>query len=138
MSDDSSDTKRGLNYTGYTGLLYVPTEEDIDTLVQWLVDSNTKGADELMPMPEWYKPFIAYYQLSAMNATNNGSLAPWQIPPEWIERLSTVWLCSLKATKLLNDHASAAKVDRSRLRKPQTQKQSEYPIVKTDSHGGNA
>lgn len=137
--DDTRSTSRRLNdiRTSYVPK-GMPSDEEQQALVDWIVKSNTGGLDELPVMPDWYKPIAAYHQLRTMDATDHGKLAPWHIPTEWVNKLSAMWLCTMKANMIVHaqiEEAEQAQAEQSKRNPPA---QSKFHIGKTDSRGGNA
>lgn len=89
---------------------------DIDYYANWVQVFVNGG--KLPPTPEWYKPVMAYMQLMSMNPSADSR--PWDIPPQWVDILATVWIGNrvasekMKAKALDKTRASGNKTTRGR------------------------
>lgn len=112
MDGKSSDPRRSdrlndIRMHSYNGHI---SDEDKLQLVQWIYDVATKGISieftDIESVPNWYKPIMAWHQLSSMGANGAGTLMPWHIPTEWVEKLATAYMCTTMASNRVREHVA--------------------------------
>lgn len=92
MDKGTTHTSRPLNAIGPEPYRFGKlTPEQIEELADWFfsMHSNTDPA-KVLPVPDFYRPVIAYMQLQAMDV-ELGDMAPWTLPHTIVDYYADLW-----------------------------------------------